>query len=158
MPVLNAAGSRGGGATHEHVASGSATWPNFARNPLAMFGMLVLTGIHPGRGPGPADRAVPQGLRQGDRADDQPPRAAHWFGTDDLGLDIFAEVSGARGSRCSSALLASALALAIGVPVGLIGGYYKGKVDAVLTGLTDIFLSLPMLPLMILMAAVWDPP
>lgn len=87
----------------------------------------------------------------------QAPSASHWFGTDDLGLDIYGEVVWGARVTMIIGVLASVLALLIGVPIGLLGGFYKGKLDAVLTGLTDVFLSLPMLPLMILMAAVLGP-
>ncbi len=55
------------------------------------------------------------------------------------------------------ALMAALLAVLIGVPMGLASAFYKGNVDAVLTGLTDIFSQSASLPLMILMAAVLGP-
>ncbi len=128
----------------------------FFRNPLAITGTVILVAIILVAVFAPLLAPFPRGY--GTAADIlQPPSAAHWFGTDDLGLDIYGEVVWGARVTIIIGVLASVLALLIGVPIGLIGGFYKGKVDAVLTGLTDVFLSLPMLPLMILMAAVLGP-
>ena len=128
----------------------------FWRNPLAVVGMVILIVMILVAVGAPLLAAFPKGYGSADEIM-QPPNAAHLFGTDDLGLDIFAEVVWGARVTIAVALLASALGLLIGVPVGLLGGFYKGRMDAVLSGLTDIFLSLPMLPLMILMAAVLGP-
>jgi peptide/nickel transport system permease protein len=128
----------------------------FRRNPLAMVGTAILLIIVLIALLAPLIAPFPKGYGQANELT-QPPSAAHWFGTDDLGLDILAEVVWGARVTMTIALLASALSLLIGVPIGLFGGFYKGQTDAFLTGLTDIFLSLPMLPLMILMAAVLGP-
>jgi len=128
----------------------------FFRNPLAITGTVILVAIVLVAVFAPVLAPFPKGY--GTAADIlRPPSAAHWFGTDDLGLDIYGEVVWGARVTIIIGVLASALALLIGVPIGLIGGFYKGKADAFLTGLTDVFLSLPMLPLMILMAAVLGP-
>jgi len=83
-----------------------------------------------------------------------PPSADHLFGTDNLGLDVFAEVIwGARTSLYVSTI-AVIVAILIGVPAGLISGYKKGLVGSLIDGTIDIFLTLPMLPLMIVIAAI----
>ncbi len=82
------------------------------------------------------------------------PSTNHWFGTDNLGLDIFAEmVWGARTSLFVS-LVAVLVAIVIGVPAGMISGYKKGVIGSIIDSLIDIFLTLPILPLMIVIAAV----
>lgn len=84
----------------------------------------------------------------------QPPSAANWFGTDGLGLDVFAEVVwGARTSLYVS-FMAVGVAAVIGIPSGLISGYKKGTLGAIIDTIIDIFLTLPMLPLMIVIAAI----
>lgn len=84
----------------------------------------------------------------------EAPTAAHWLGTDSLGLDIFAElVWGARTSLYVS-VLALLVAAAIGLPLGLISGYSHGVLSSVIDALVDIFLTIPMLPLTIIMAAI----
>lgn len=83
-----------------------------------------------------------------------PPSAEHWLGTDNLGLDVFAEIVwGARTSVYVS-LIAVLCSAVIGIPLGLISGYFQGKIGAVIDTIIEIFMTLPMLPLMIVIAAV----
>ena len=79
------------------------------------------------------------------------PSWAHPFGTDDLGQDIFARML--YGGRISLAvgLAAMMMAILVGVTVGAIAGVSRGAVDAALMWLTDLFLSLPQLPLLLLL-------
>jgi peptide/nickel transport system permease protein len=78
------------------------------------------------------------------------PSLAHPMGTDDLGQDILARML--YGGRISIAvgLAAMAMAIFVGVLVGAIAGMSRGWVDTVLMWLTDLFLSLPQLPLLLL--------
>ncbi|MFI7049459.1 ABC transporter permease [Streptosporangium sandarakinum] len=82
----------------------------------------------------------------------QGPSAEHWLGTTQTGQDILVQiVYGARvslGVGVLSALIATVLAVA----VGLVGGYVGGAVDEALSVLTNIFLVLPALPLIIVLA------
>ena len=55
-----------------------------------------------------------------------PPSANHWFGTDNLGMDIFSRVIYAPRVDLVIALASAVLAVAIGVPVGVISGFYRG--------------------------------
>jgi len=84
------------------------------------------------------------------------PTANHPFGTDDMGRDMFSQVVwGARASM-KVAILAVLTAMIIGVPVGLLAGYFQGFVDTIGMGLIEIFLTIPMLPLIIIITAVAD--
>lgn len=78
------------------------------------------------------------------------PSWAHPLGTDDLGQDLFARVL--YGGRISLAvgLAAMAMAIVVGVLVGAVAGISRGAVDTALMWLTDLFLSLPQLPLLLL--------
>jgi peptide/nickel transport system permease protein len=78
------------------------------------------------------------------------PSLAHPFGTDDLGQDIFARML--YGGRISLAvgLAAMAMAIVVGVTIGAIAGMSRGVVDTALMWLTDLFLALPQLPLLLL--------
>ncbi len=71
------------------------------------------------------------------------PSAEHWFGTDELGRDILARVIyGARTSLLTAAG-AVAIAAALGIPIGLIAGYFGGWRDTVLMRFVDVLLALP---------------
>lgn len=87
----------------------------------------------------------------------QPPSAAHPLGTDTLGRDVWARV--VFGARTSLAVggLAMLVSLAIGVTVGLVGGYFGGWLDAGLMWLVDLLLTMPTLLLLIVLATVLPP-
>ena len=79
------------------------------------------------------------------------PSLKHPFGTDDLGQDLFARML--YGGRISLAvgLAAMLMAIIVGVVIGAIAGIARGSIDAALMWLTDLFLSLPQLPLLLLL-------
>lgn len=83
-----------------------------------------------------------------------PPTLAHPFGTDGLGLDILAQILWGTRTSIYVSFVAVLLAFAIGVPAGLISGYFKGAPGAIIDTLIDVFLTLPILPLIIVIAAV----
>jgi peptide/nickel transport system permease protein len=86
-----------------------------------------------------------------------PPSGAHWLGTDDIGIDMFTLVL--HGGRTSLIVggAAAAVAISIGGLVGVLSGYFGGIVDLVLMRITDYFLVIPDLVLMIVVAAIWGP-
>jgi len=87
----------------------------------------------------------------------EAPSAAHVFGTDELGRDVFSRVM--FGARVSLAvgLFSAAVAGASGVAIGGIAGYAGGGVDAALMRLTDAMLAIPRLPLLMIAAVVLQP-
>jgi len=137
----------------DQPAAARATWDSFRRNPLGLVavGMLVVLVAVAVAAPLLAD--YPSGY--GDQVL-KPPSGAHWFGTDNLGRDILAEV--VYGTRISMlvAFASSGLAIAIGVVIALAGAYFP-RLDAAVGLVVDLSLSLPVLPLMILVAALAGP-
>jgi ABC-type dipeptide/oligopeptide/nickel transport system permease subunit len=83
-----------------------------------------------------------------------PPSWAAPLGTDDLGRDVAARIAAGAGTSLVIAGLATALALAIGVPLGVWAGYRGGWVDALLMRGVDLVLAFPLLLLAILLAAL----
>jgi peptide/nickel transport system permease protein len=81
------------------------------------------------------------------------PSGDHWFGTDRFGRDVLGLVLISLPVSLSVAFLAGALSTVIGVVVGFVSGYKGGKVDSVLRTITDMFIVIPTLPLIIILAA-----
>lgn len=77
----------------------------------------------------------------------QPPSAAHWFGTDDLGRDLLSRVLYGGRTALSVTLAASVVAALIGVTLGLIGALFKGWPDVVAGRLADVQLAIPTIVL-----------
>lgn len=79
---------------------------------------------------------------------------AHWLGTDEAGRDVFIRLIYGTRVSLSVAFLAAIASMVIGVTVGSLAGYYGGWIDTILMRLTDALLSLPILPILIIMAAL----
>lgn len=119
--------------------------------PALALAFLVAVGVVASF-PGPFGIASP--LKTSPRAAFKPPSAAHWFGTDDLGRDLFARtVYGARVSL-GTAIAVVALAAVVGVPIGLLAGYREGVLDALLMRLIDVLLAFPAILLAMGLIAV----
>ena len=124
-------------------------WRRFRRHRLAFVGAVVLAIMVGAALAGPLVYRVP--IDEIDfRAKLQGPSRAHPLGTDDLGQDLLARML--YGGRISLAVgvAAMAIAIAIGTLTGAVAGYLGGKTDHLLMRLTDLFLSLPQLPLLLL--------
>lgn len=133
------------------------TWRRFSGNGLALVGLgiivaLVLLAIF-------ADLIAPYSPTVGDLKNARllPPGATHWFGTDDLGRDIFSRI--VHGSRLTLfvVILVAVIAAPIGLLVGTVAGYAGGWIDAVLMRVTDIFLAFPKLILALAFVAALGP-
>ncbi len=136
------------------VASGAL---RLLRNPLAALGCAIVVVLVSSallapvltRGTSPLVQDLAGRLR--------PPNAAHWFGTDELGRDIFARtVYGGRATLAIVALV-GVIVVPIGLAVGTAAGYRGGWTDAVLMRITDIFLAFPSLVLALAFAAALGP-
>jgi peptide/nickel transport system permease protein len=137
-------------ALARHTTSLAAeAWRRFRRHRLALTGVVLLVSIAAAVLAGPLLWPTP--IDEIDfKAKLRAPSAAHPLGTDDLGQDLLARVL--YGGRISLAVGVAAMliALTLGVLVGAFAGFYGGFVDHALMRVTDLFLSLPQLPLLLL--------
>ncbi|HVV21200.1 MAG TPA: ABC transporter permease [Pseudonocardiaceae bacterium] len=82
-----------------------------------------------------------------------PPSGAHWFGTDHLGRDIFSQVLVGTRSVVFVGFLAGVVAIVLAVLIGVTSGYLGGTADDGLSALSNIFLVIPALPLIIIITS-----
>jgi peptide/nickel transport system permease protein len=87
----------------------------------------------------------------------KPPTAAHWMGTDDVGRDVMSRLIHGSRASLSAGIISVAIALLIGVPLGVLAGYYGGWLDAVISRITEAVLACPFLILAIALAAFLGP-
>ena len=129
------------------------------KNPLTLTGLSVVLLISLLALLAPWIIPFPQDCRGGTDIDErfQPPSLRHLFGTDELGRDMFSRVL--YGTRISLVvgILTIGLALAIGVPLGVMAGYTGGVVDEIIMRITDTFLSFPSLLLAMAISAMLGP-
>ncbi len=85
------------------------------------------------------------------------PSAAHWFGTDENGRDMLSRIIHGASASLRAGVISVSIAVALGVPIGLIAGYRGGWLDALISRLTDAMLACPFLILAIAMAAFLGP-
>jgi peptide/nickel transport system permease protein len=144
-----AAGTAPGNRFHQ-------AWRRLARRPPAMVGLLVVLGFvilalgAPWLAPADPIQTSWSQIRKA-------PSWAHPFGTDELGRDTLSRVIwGARVSM-RAGVLSILFAIAVGVPAGLIAGYYRGAIDQAVMRLTDAWLSFPFLILAIGLVTILGP-
>jgi peptide/nickel transport system permease protein len=139
----------GGAPARPGSRAGAEAWRRFRRHKLALAGAIILAVIVAAVLVSPWLWQVPINAIDFN-ARLEGPSLRHPFGTDDLGQDLFARML--YGGRISIAvgLTAMLIAIVFGVIVGAVAGTARGSVDAALMWLTDLFLSLPQLPLLLL--------
>ncbi len=86
----------------------------------------------------------------------QPPSENHWFGTDELGRDVFSRVIWGTRVSLQVAMLAVLFSLMIGIVMGLTAGYFGGKVDYLIAGIIDLFWTFPPFLLALAFAAALE--
>jgi peptide/nickel transport system permease protein len=135
---------------------GGHVWRQFRRHPGGVAGLVVfaLIGLAVLFGP-LIDRVDPNRISIRER--NQGVSLTHPFGTDNLGHDLFAQVL--AGGRVSLAVgvAAMAISLGLGASVGVASGYWR-RLDGPLMRLTDLFLALPLLPLLLVAVTLFREP
>lgn len=87
----------------------------------------------------------------------QPPSSEHWLGTDGAGRDVLTRIIFGGRVALEAGLIIITVAIGIGVPLGLIAGYFGGSIDTLIMRVTDVFLSIPGLALALIVAASVTP-
>jgi peptide/nickel transport system permease protein len=131
-------------------------WRAFARNPLAMVGLGIVVALLLLAAAAPL-LATQSPVAQDLAARLRPPSAAHWFGTDELGRDIYSRI--VYGARITLTIVGLVVIMVapVGLLVGTVAGYLGGWVDVVLMRVTDIFLAFPRLILALAFVAALGP-
>jgi peptide/nickel transport system permease protein len=83
----------------------------------------------------------------------EPPSWQHWFGTDEMGADIFTRIVVATRTSLEIGLMITGVATVIGVPLGIVAAYRGGAIREAVMRATDIFLSVPSLVLALAIVA-----
>jgi peptide/nickel transport system permease protein len=131
-------------------------WRRLARRPPAVAGAAVVLGFvvlavgAPWIAPADPTQTQWSQIRKA-------PSWAHPFGTDDLGRDNLSRVVWGARISMRAGVLSILLAMAVGVPVGLVSGYYRGAVDQAIMRLTDAWLAFPFLILAIGLVTILGP-
>lgn len=135
---------------------GSRVWRKFTRNGPALIGgafvlfFVIVAVLAP-------LIATHDPLKTSFLAVRKAPSALNYLGTDELGRDIFTRVLyGARASLMAG-IVSVGIAVTLGVPFGLIAGYYGGLIDGAISRVTEALLSIPFLILAIALAAFLGP-
>lgn len=144
------------GAEHAASAPRRRTWRRALRRPPAVVGavivvlFLLMALAAPWLATGDPIRTNWSQIRKA-------PSSAHPFGTDDLGRDVYSRVVWGARTSMQAGVFSILLAIAVGVPTGLVAGYYRRTVDQVIMRLTDAWLSFPFLILAIGLVTILGP-
>ena len=147
----------------EPHAGGASEWRRYgrayARSASSMAGLVIVAAFLVVAAVGPWIVPYPDDARGAVHLDQKlrPPGAAHWFGTDEVGNDIYTRVI--LGARLSLwiGLLITLVGGLIGVPFGIVAGYVGGVVGDAIMRVTDVFLSVPALVLALAIVGALGP-
>ncbi|MCK2219825.1 ABC transporter permease [Actinomadura sp. ATCC 31491] len=130
-------------------------WRRFRRRPMAVAGLALVAAFLLLALVGPLVTADP--AAQDYLATLAPPSGAHPMGTDDLGRDAFARIASGAQVSLQAGVLSTLLAMAVGIPVGLVAGFYRRWLDPVVMRLVDVTLAFPFLVFAVGLAAIIGP-
>lgn len=140
----------------QHMRSGNRAWRKLKANKSAVVGLVIIIFFVTLAVIAPL-LPIADPMATSWSAIRKAPSAAHWLGTDDIGRDILSRmIWGARASLMAG-VFSVGIAVAIGVPLGLISGYFGGWVDMIISRITEAFLAMPFLIMAIALAAFLGP-
>lgn len=149
--VSHSAGSARPNTTYHQDA-----WRRLKKNKLAMLGLYTIIAIIVIAVIGPWLSPLSysdQNLNETNR----PPSSDHWFGTDNLGRDLFIRVLYGARISLSIGIVASLINLTIGVAYGGIAGYLGGRIDRIMMNIVDVLYGIPVLLYVILLMVILTP-
>jgi peptide/nickel transport system permease protein len=127
-------------------------WKRFRRNKLALCGLvflvlIVLVAVF-------APLIAPYGITERTDQFRKPPSLDHWFGTDDIGRDVFSRV--VYGARVSLRIgfVSTFILVFIGLLLGALAGFFGGMIDTFIARVVDVFLAIPYIVLAVAIASV----
>lgn len=134
---------------------------NIKQDKLAMTGLIIIlififTGIF-------ADVIATHDVKETNRDSAgevirlQTPSADHYFGTTNTGRDVFSQVVQGTRTAMIVGILAAVLVTFVGTAIGIISGYFGGRVDSILMRIVDIFFAIPFIPFVIILVALLEP-
>jgi len=133
-----------------------ASWRLLLRNPVtvvsaAVLAVVVVVAVT-------ANWLAPFGVNDVDVPNAlQPPSGAHWFGTDELGRDVFSRVLVAISASMRVAVVSVAFAVVVGVTIGVLAGYRGGWIDTIFMRIVDVMFAFPVLLLALAVVAILGP-
>ncbi len=128
------------------------------RNKKALVGFIIILGFALMAIVGP--EVVPQPLKptcppyEPPTIFKWPPSLAHPLGCDYMGYDIWAQIVWGSRTVLEIAFIAGFITIAVGITVGMVAGFLGGRTDTVLMGITDVVMTIPGLPLLIVLASL----
>ncbi len=137
----------------------SRNWYKFSKNPLSVLGLLIVAliivmAVF-------ANYLTPYPEHAGPFVDIpnkiKPPSSTYFFGTDKIGRDTFSRIIFGYRTSLILGVIVLCIAVPIGTSLGLVAGYFGGKIDAIIMRITDIFLSIPPLVLALSIMAFLKP-
>jgi oligopeptide transport system permease protein len=139
-------------------------WRKFFKNKLAVVGLVVMiiiiilvVGADFFQRYGPTDRVFDRspGAPPLYKQSFQPPSADHWFGTDSLNRDLWSRMLHGGRTSLLVGVVAQLLVLVVGVPLGLMAGFFGGKVDAIISFFINVFYAFPAILVGLLLLSVF---
>ena len=141
----------------EAVGQWRLVWDRFRRHRLGLVGLVIITVIvgacflGPWLAPYPYDQQDTALIMVFDG-----PSPQHWLGADELGRDVLSRLLYAGRISLSVALVATTLSIVVGLVLGAVAGYFGGLLEQLLMRFTDMMLSLPALPLLLIFSKVFQ--
>lgn len=132
------------------------TWRRFRKSPSASIGLGILAMLAAGAIFAPVLSGFHDPLAQNLSSPTQAPSLAHAAGTDKLGRDIFTRLLFGARLSVEIGFVSVAIALVIGTAVGILSGFWGGRLDTLLMGFMDVMLAFPSIVLAIAISAVLD--